>query len=397
MNVTLCNRGHPEYGAATIPLPIPDEEYAHCMELLEALEIGSVTGHDCYVDQITDAPPSLDMLEGTMINVDELDFLARSLDRYTDEELAKFQCMTATREHWDMQTLINLSFSCEQATVITDFSKLEEAGRSHYLTLHGGGVPVEEYNQLNGIGIARSLIADGGGRITPYGVVFENAMRIEPLYEGHSFPPYADKAYLMEFTVETDREGELTFFLPQPEKRLERLLERAEIRSADQVHLRTWYSELPDAVMDRLDVPHESLDALNSFCAAAGRLDQKEMQKLSAVVNYAQPEYAFQMRHLAENLELFDFVENVQTEEEYGRYLIQESGHYEFDENLEAYYDYDKCGREQMESESGGYTQEGYVSYHGTMSIDELMMEDPAEQEEAPQREQGMQMGGLSC
>ena len=394
MNVTLCNRGHPEYGAATIPLPIPDEEYAHCMELLEAMEIGSVTGHDCYVDQITDAPPSLDMLEGTMINVDELDFLARILDRYTDEELAKFQCMTATREHWDMQTLINLSFSCEQATVITDFSKLEEVGRSHYLTMHGGGVPAEGYDQLNGVGIARSLIADGSGRITPYGVVFENAMRIEPLYDGRSFPPYADKAYLMEFTIETDREGELTFFLPQPEKRLERLLERAGIRSADQIHLRTWYSELPDAVMDRLDVPHESLDAMNSLCAAAGRLDQNEMQKLSAVVNYAQPEYAFQMRHLAENLELFDFVENVQTAEEYGRYLIQESGHYEFDENLEPYYDYDKCGREQMESESGGYTPEGYVSYHGTMSLDELMIEDPVEQY---RKEQGMQMGGLLC
>ena len=87
MNATLCNRDHPEYGEATIPLPIPDEEYAHCMELLEALELGSVPGHDCYMDQITDSPPSLDMLEDTMINVDELDFLARSLDRYTDEEL----------------------------------------------------------------------------------------------------------------------------------------------------------------------------------------------------------------------------------------------------------------------------------------------------------------------
>ena len=154
MEAILCNRNHPEFGCVTIPLPIPDEEYGKCIKLLEALEIGSVTGHDCYVDQITDAPPSLDMLEGTMINVDELDFLARSLDRYTAEELAKFQCMTATREHWDMQTLINLSFSCEQATVITDFSKLEEAGRSHYMTMHGGGVPVEEYNQLNGSGIA---------------------------------------------------------------------------------------------------------------------------------------------------------------------------------------------------------------------------------------------------
>ena len=217
MEAILCNRNQPEFGCVTIPLPIPDEEYGKCIKLLEALEIGSVTGHDCYVDQITDAPPSLDMLEGTMINVDELDFLARSLDRYTDEELAKFQCMTATREHWDMQTLINLSFSCEQATVITDFSKLEEAGRSHYMTMHGGGVPVEEYNQLNGVGIARSLIADGGGRITPYGVVFENAMRIEPVYDGHSFPPYSDKPYLM------DNEMILTFFFSQAQAESESL------------------------------------------------------------------------------------------------------------------------------------------------------------------------------
>ncbi len=394
MNVTLCNRGHPEYGAITIPLPIPDEEYARCMELLEAMEIGSVTSHDCYVDQITDAPPSLDMLKGTMINVDELDFLARSLDRYTDEELAKFQCMTTTREHWDMQTLINLSFSCEQASVITDFSKLEEAGRSHYLTIHGGGVPVEEYDQLNGVGIARSLIADGCGRITPYGVVFENAMRIDPVYDGHSFPPYMDQPYLMEFALETPLEGEITFFLPQPEKRLERLLERAEIRSAEQLCIRSWHSDLPDAVMDRLNFPQESLYEMNGLCAVVRKMEPWEIRKLSAVVQYAQPEYAFQMRHLAENLELFDFVENVQTAEEYGRYLIQESGHYEFDENLEPYYDYDKCGREQMESESGGYTPEGYVSYHGTMSLDELMIEDPVEQY---RKEQGLQMGGLSC
>ena len=101
-----------------------------------------------------------------MVNLDELDFLARSMDRFTDEELAKFQCEIATNDYWDLETLINLSFSCEQVTVITDFSKLEEAGRSHYMTMHGGGVPVDEYNQLNGIGIIRRLIVDGGGIIT---------------------------------------------------------------------------------------------------------------------------------------------------------------------------------------------------------------------------------------
>ena len=390
MQVTLCNKGHPEYGFATIPLPIPDEEYSHCIALLEQIEIGDVTAHDCYVDQIHDAPPALDMLEGTMINVDELDFLARSIDRYTDEELAKFQCMTSTREHWDMQTLINLSFSCEQVSVITDFAKLEEAGRSHYMTVHGGGVPVEEYHQLNGIGIARGLIADGGGRITPYGVVFENAMRIDPVYDGHSFPPYMDQPYLMEFTLETPLEGEITFFLPQPEKRLERLLERARIDAFSKLDIRTWHSDLPDPVMERLDFPNESIYEMNRLCAAVRGMDEGLVQKLSAVALYANPEYAFQMRQLAENLELFDFVADIQTTEDYGRYLIQESGHYEFDENLARYYDYEKCGREQLESEAGAFNALGYVSYHGALSIDELMMEDPAEQS------RGMQMGGMA-
>ena len=390
MQVTLCNKGHPEYGFATIPLPIPDEEYSHCMALLEQIEIGDVTAHDCYVDQIHDAPPALDMLEGSMINVDELDFLARSIDRYTDEELAKFQCMTSTREHWDMQTLINLSFSCEQVSVITDFAKLEEAGRSHYMTVHGGGVPVEEYHQLNGIGIARGLIADGGGRITPYGVVFENAMRIDPVYDGHSFPPYMDQPYLMEFTLETPLEGETTFFLPQPEKRLERLLERARIDASIKLDIRTWHSDLPDPVMERLDFPNESIYEMNRLCAAVRGMDEGLVQKLSAVALYANPEYAFQMRQLAENLDLFDFVADIQTAEDYGRYLIQESGHYEFDENLARYYDYEKCGREQLESEAGAFNALGYVSYHGALSIDELMMEDPAEQS------RGMQMGGMA-
>ena len=35
----LSNPSHPEYGVATIPFPISHHQYAHCMELLEALEI----------------------------------------------------------------------------------------------------------------------------------------------------------------------------------------------------------------------------------------------------------------------------------------------------------------------------------------------------------------------
>ena len=48
----LGNPGHPEYGVATIPFPIPHDQYAHCMELLEALEIGDAVKTDCKVEEI---------------------------------------------------------------------------------------------------------------------------------------------------------------------------------------------------------------------------------------------------------------------------------------------------------------------------------------------------------
>ena len=45
----LSNSIHPEYGVATIPFPISHDQYAHCMELLEALGIGDVAKGDCNV------------------------------------------------------------------------------------------------------------------------------------------------------------------------------------------------------------------------------------------------------------------------------------------------------------------------------------------------------------
>ena len=52
MSAVLSNPGHPEYGVAAIPFPIPHDQYAHCMELLKALEIGNAVKADCKVAKI---------------------------------------------------------------------------------------------------------------------------------------------------------------------------------------------------------------------------------------------------------------------------------------------------------------------------------------------------------
>ena len=138
LHAVLSNATHPEYGAVTIPFPIPREDFDHCIELLKALEISKVSARDCHVDEISRGWPILGRLEGTNVDLDELDYLAKRLDSFDDGEAAQFQAMTEALDLTDMKDLINLTFCCQQATVITDFSDLEAIGREHYMNTHGG-------------------------------------------------------------------------------------------------------------------------------------------------------------------------------------------------------------------------------------------------------------------
>ena len=394
MNAVLSNPKHPEYGQVTIPLPIPDNEYAHCMEMLEQLEIGGVTERDCRIDQLERSPAALDVLEGQEVNIDELDFLARSIERYWGNEQPKFEAMAYKLGLKDVPSLINLSFGCEQTTIITDFENLNEAGKDHYMDTHGGSAPVDVLAHLDGEKLIRDLIASGAGTVTPSGVVFDNDFRLEPHYTGRNFPVYYDKRYLMEMELtpmsSEPEDAPMTLLLPTPEKRLERLLERGGYRKAEDVQINVWRTELPDQIADRLNIPHESLMELNRMLQAVEKLNGDEVDRLAAAVLMAQPDYASQVRRLAENLELFEFIPNIKTAEELGRFMIQQSGHFEYDPNLEGFYDYAKYGERRVKEQAGEFNELGYLGYTGAMSLDELMMEDPAEQEE------GQTMGGMT-
>ena len=102
MEAVLSNADHPEYGVATIPLPIPRNQYDHCVALLEALEIGDASEADCRVDSLDSAWPVLNRLVSTKVNLDELDYLAKRLDSFTVGEFSQFQAMaekTAAHQH----------------------------------------------------------------------------------------------------------------------------------------------------------------------------------------------------------------------------------------------------------------------------------------------------------
>ena len=378
IQAVLGNPHHPEYGVATIPFPIPRNQYTHCMELLEALEIGDAAKADCKVEEIDSFFSVLKRTEMLTVNVEELNYLAKRLDSFDTGEAAQFQAMAHKLELFELKDLINLTFCCQQATVITDFSDLAAIGRDHYMNLHGGSASVDELNKLDGKGTARQLIESGSGTITPYGVVYDNGMKLEQIYDGRFFPCYYYEPNAITVAVTSKAEPEDTnhitwLFLPMVQEEIDRTLLRGGITDPADIRLRLEDTQLPDEADVLLDMEQESLADLNALAQATDALSSDDMEKLGAVVMLAKPQNAEQIKNLAENLDLFDFALGAHTPVEYGKYMIQQSGRFEYDENLDEFYDYEKYGLQRMGEEDGMFTDRGYIAYKGYYSMEEVM------------------------
>ena len=391
IRAVLSNPSHPEYGVATIPFPIPHDQYARCMELLEALEIGDAVKADCKVERIDSFYTVLKRTEMLTVNVEELNYLAKRLDSFDTGEAAQFQAMAHKLELFELKDLINLTFCCQQATVITDFSDISAVGRNHYMNLHGGSARVDELEALDGVETARQLIENGNGAVTPYGVVYDNGMKLEPVYDGRFFLCYYYKPNAITVAVTSKAEPEDTehitwLFLPMTQEEIDRALQRAGITDPADIRLRLEDTQLPDEADMLLDMEQESLADLNALAQATDALSSDDMEKLGAVVMLAKPQNAEQIKNLAENLDLFDFALGAHTPVEYGKYMIQQSGHFDYDENLDAFYDYEKYGLQRMGEEDGMFTDRGYIAYKGYYSMEEVMNGSQSNR---------MEMGGL--
>ena len=395
---TLRNRSQPELGSLTISFPIPEERYENVIFALKNLQIGDAGKQDCCIDSIR-APdcPVLCRMTGTLANVDELDWLGRKLESFDRYELLQFSAAAERFALCSADELIDLSFCANEMTVISDFSDLERVGRKHYLTVHGACDP-KELENLDGKETALALISGQPGYVTRYGVVYDNGIKLDQAYDRKHLPPiWMPESCILELKIrvtgEDDPKKQEWVQLPASRIKLERAMLRAGIPSCGEMQILFSGSRFPDAVDCALDFEHESLFELNRLCHACSNFKEQNFVKLGAVCQMAKPTCAANIRQLAENLDQFDFAPNARTPEELGRYMIQRSGYYEYDENLEDFYNYGDYGVNRMLQEDGVFMDRGYVSYHGTLTLDELMRSDPAENY---QQEQEAKMEGMA-
>ncbi len=378
MNVVFSNPGHPEYGVATIPFPIPKADYGNCLFTLTALDIGNVLTADCKVEEISEDSPVFQRLVGSAVNVDELDYLVKRMDSFDKRELAQFHAVAISQNFHEVKDLINLTFCCQNVPIVQDFTDLQKVGQHCYMVKNGGAMTMEDAQSIDFKKEALKLLLNEEGKVTQYGVIYDEGFALEQLYEGRRFPQYRYEDCVMEVEVTTAKEiaeniTPVCHALPMSAMQLERAMQRDGFADGEELELRFMESNLPVEVDVLLDFESESLADLNAMCQAAADFTAEDYAKLGAAARFTKPATATALQNLAQQLDLFDFIPGIQTPQEYGKHMIMESGHFEYDENLAGYYNFEKYGVERMEQEYGEFNERGYISYHGAVSIPELL------------------------
>ncbi len=394
----LSNPNRPDLEAVTVCFPMAED--AAMIEKLQEIGSGSAIKRDCYVRQIESPYPVLKRLEESLVNADELDYLAKRLESFDNHEKAKFQGVVVSEGLSNMTDLINLTFCAQDVTIVRDFSCLEAIGRQHYLDKRIA-VSEEEMRSVDFKKEALNLLLNCQGSVTPYGVVYNNGMELAQVYDGCIFPDYdytANTLLTIAMTPRSEPENtkKITWLrLPMPDICIERSMLRAGIDTFADARIVFSENDLPDELAARITPENETLQSLNDLCLAVAQLDETERKKLNAAIRLIEnaskvylsahspeleaadqniaPKNATEIVCLAEQLELFDFVEGVRTPEEYGRYMIKESGHFEYDDNLAGYYDFKRYGEQRISNECGCFTTYGYISYHGFISFEEML------------------------
>ena len=359
----------------TVDVAFPIKDYNETYRKLAVAGMTSATERESRILSIDSGYGALEGLRGTEVNIDELDYLAKRLDSFSEPEARQFDGVASAKGIADIEGLINLTFSCQQATVISDFSNLRAVGKAHYLNTHDGHASVADIEALDGEAVARELILNNAGTVTPYGVVYDNGMELEQLYTGRAFPGYLYEPPLLTLDVtKKSAQGVPVAFLclPMPDVCLERLLERSGLDNPADMILDIEVMGISSDVFRWIEPLYESPQGINGAARVISALDEKAMAKLCAAAEYIEPRNAGQLRELAERAEQFEFYEGVTSAEEYGRKRILEMGCFMRDAEMDEFYDFEGFGKRLMETEQGEYIDGGYVRYDGDVPLEDL-------------------------
>lgn len=319
----------------------------------------------------------LSLLEGQEVDLDEINYLAKRLDSLTKPEVDKFIVVAQMEGLDEVKDLINLTYNLNRYTLIQNIGDMTAIGRTHTLTREIA-IPADDSRDAEYAKIGKELIESGKGKWTEKGLLFFNDdIPEETIYNGETFPEFDYDGSCI-FAVKMSFLNAREFvYLPCEETAIKKALARLGVESPSQCDLWMEFDRIDNDKLAKLvfdSVKGEDIYDINEF--AKELEDLTETEKFLAVVEYAETEDIKEMTAIAKNLDEFEYAENVDSDYEFGEYLVNNDDEYECSENLRDFINYEELGGQVRHNCHGMFVRGGFVYIPSGRRLEDIIDKD---------------------
>ena len=374
--------------SADIDFPVSDEMLN---VILENSEMPTDTTQLFFVEDVH-YPLELSALNARNVNLDELNFLARRLDSFTEEEIEQFFAATEHENAQSLKNMINLTYNLDKFTLIKNVGDMTKVGRDYTLNTEGC-VPADSRYDAKYAEIGRKLLASGRGVFTERGLLFVEDKPIEEVYDGKTFPGFAYQSFIVNVDVEYKGRYE-SLFLPESQLAIDKAVRRLGAESIDDCDLSSEYgnpnfSRFSVRFEEILD--NEGIDALNELAYELNTYDI-DTEKLDAAMEMTDVNSSKNIITLINHLDEFEWLNDISygDYEGVGRFFVESDYYdeYEISDELCDYFDFAEFGAHMADEKSGQFVNGGFIFCDVEDGLDSIM--DKLEDESS-----SMTMGGM--
>lgn len=363
-------------------LPCSEADLSQC---LREIAITEEPPPKVYVKKVID-PQGFAFLEGTYINVDEMNYLAKRIDSLTRGETDKLYAVVSQKSYIEPKELINLTFNLDCYTLIHDLRDISAVGENYLLTVNG----IMTSEELSGKDLAklgRELIESGKGIYTDYGLLFRNEeIGFEEMYDGQVFPEYWYRGDIL-LSVKLSYNGKSEYaYLPEEFSAIRKAIHRLGAPSAEACTYTISGYDFPSDWWDRFNQLLETESIFPVNILAQEIMDQEvDFDKLSAACGYAGKWDSDTLLALVKNIDEFEYLERAQNYENVGILALNRILDAQFPAQAAQFMDYEGYGKYLSENQGGRFVAGGFVYLQEGITIQDILKAEEAPTEIQPE------------
>ena len=351
-----------------ITLPATDMDMQYCMKCIGIEDIVPV----CCISEVWDEPSYFGFLKGQTVSMDELNFLARRLDGMTEYEkrvVGVYSSETGIRE---MKQLINLTYSLQGLSLLTDLTDGNRVGLRLYLDRHLA-ISEEEKSKMDFNAYAQKIFSEGKCKFLPHGILVDQGFQMEKVYNGKTFPEYIDRPdeTVAVLSLENEAGDKEYLYLPTDISAMDKVKKRLNIAAfaegivngIENIRLPESILPSPEDMCMSLQGDVQKLTLFNEMCQTVSCFDEAKMDRLAMAARFVGTSKFTDITYIAKHLDEFEIHPQIHTDKEYGEFLVKEAGMFEVDELLLPHIDYAGVARDKRQATmaDSGFIPEGFV------------------------------------